>query len=456
MRIRKAIFLFLTATAGCLMWASRYIQTAQSTHGAEIDNLRSFHKHVHQQVANYRNNTANSLQQQSMFTGQTTHEVDMDYKPPFQKFAPEQITNFKNITKSLRQTSMKANLTSTTMKPTSRSCKVDYMLSGNKTKKIIFYMGDLWEGMGGILRFDGCEYSNCIYQTCDNTDYAPLADTLIFAHNSKHVTLTLSPKVRQSQLWLVYGVESPAYKHYHWNQALNNFNGTLTYLRKSTPESFPYGFTLPIEKDMRVAHETNYAKGKTKGAYAYVSNCNSMFYDRLKVMKELSKYIEVDIYGGCTGKRPCPNRFDAECEAKLHSQYRFYLAFENSLCTEYITEKFYKALQSDGFYVPVALGGLSVQEYELISPPNSFIHVYNFSSIEALGKHLQTLVKNDTAYNSYHEWRNSFRISMLASKERICDLCKVINHPDMLHSNTERMFADEFNDPKNCRNFTIM
>ncbi|XP_067939968.1 alpha-(1,3)-fucosyltransferase fut-1-like [Watersipora subatra] len=335
------------------------------------------------------------------------------------------------------------------------SCQVDYIrsLNGTKTptKKIIFYMGDLWEGMGSILQFDDCEYPNCIFQTCYDTRYIPFADAVVFAHDSRHVTVKQPAAVRQRQLWFVYGVESPAYEHYRWSKSINEFNGTMTYLQSSIPSRFPYGFTIP--KAVNTSSVVNYAAGKTKGAYAYVSNCNSKFYDRLKVMKELSKYIEVDIYGGCTGKRPCPSRFDAECEAKLHSQYRFYLAFENSLCTEYITEKFYKSLQSEGFYVPVALGGLAIKEYERIAPPNSFIHVYNFSSIEKLGKYLKHLMTDDAAYNRYHEWRNYYTISMLASKKTICDFCKTIHHPESLEKTRNINFADEFNKPSNCKTF---
>jgi len=39
----------------------------------------------------------------------------------------------------------------------------------------------------------------------------------------------------------------------------------------------------------------------------------------------------------------------------IFSQYKFYLAFENSLCTDYITEKFYQTLNRD--IIPVVMGG---------------------------------------------------------------------------------------------------
>ncbi|KAH3882514.1 hypothetical protein DPMN_006454 [Dreissena polymorpha] len=54
---------------------------------------------------------------------------------------------------------------------------------------------------------------------------------------------------------------------------------------------------------------------------------------------KLSKFIDVDIYGAC-GKLECP-RGERRCFDMLNKDYKFYLAFENSNCVDYITEKFF-------------------------------------------------------------------------------------------------------------------
>ncbi|XP_067939967.1 alpha-(1,3)-fucosyltransferase fut-1-like [Watersipora subatra] len=332
----------------------------------------------------------------------------------------------------------------------SAPCIITHMNSPEK--KTIFYMGDLWPGMEDFLRFDGCEYSNCIMQTCDNPAYLLQADAVIFAQNSPQITQRVPEYIRQRQLWFIYGVESPSTPGYSWNSVVNDFNGTLSYIKSSVPFSVPYGRTYAQENTNY--KNFNFAKGKTKGAYAYVSNCNSKQYDRLDFMKQLSAYVDVDVFGGCTKYSPCRTRFNTTCMSNLHSKYRFYLAFENSLCTEYITEKFWRTFESDKYFVPVAFGGLSIDEYDSVAPPNSFIHAYNFSSVAELGKHLQYLMHNDEAYNRYHRWRESYYTDMVASKPAVCNFCKIINKPEMLASTKARKFADEWNDPKNCQRFT--
>ncbi len=50
--------------------------------------------------------------------------------------------------------------------------------------------------------------------------------------------------------------------------------------------------------------------------------------------------IDVDIEFRC-GRRKCARTRANECFDMLNKEYKFYLAFENSNCREYITEKFF-------------------------------------------------------------------------------------------------------------------
>lgn len=67
--------------------------------------------------------------------------------------------------------------------------------------------------------------------------------------------------------------------------------------------------------------------------------------------RELSKYIQVDIYGTC-GSLRCPRSQSQACFDMLDEDYKFYLAFENSNCKDYITEKFFvNGLGYDTFHI---------------------------------------------------------------------------------------------------------
>ena len=61
---------------------------------------------------------------------------------------------------------------------------------------------------------------------------------------------------------------------------------------------------------------------------------------RDKYVKKLLKYIKVDVYGDCSGNFGQDNQCQASSNCNdIFSTFKFYLAFENSVCTDYITEK---------------------------------------------------------------------------------------------------------------------
>ena len=85
----------------------------------------------------------------------------------------------------------------------------------------------------------------------------------------------------------------------------------------------------------------------------------------------------------------------------LEKKYKFYLAFENSICIDYVTEKLWKVLPYD--VIPVVLGGANYTKY---LPKKSYIDVNDFQSPEELGKYLLKLDKNDDLYNEYFKWKS--------------------------------------------------
>ena len=82
----------------------------------------------------------------------------------------------------------------------------------------------------------------------------------------------------------------------------------------------------------------------------------------------------------------CDRSEDDKCLQMLSTSYKFYLAFENSLCADYITEKFWKVL--DYNVIPVVMNGVNMTNF---APSNSYIDLKDFKNLEG-GFHLLNLV----------------------------------------------------------------
>ena len=168
---------------------------------------------------------------------------------------------------------------------------------------------------------------------------------------------------------------------------------------------------------------------KYESAAWLVSNCDTSS-DREDYVEELQKYFPIHTYGRC-GLNQCPDADDgptydmnSKCFDFISKNYMFYLSFENSLCADYVTEKFFKALTFG--IVPVVLGGA---KYSEIAPPKSYINVADFTSPKDLANHLQHLVKNQTAYQEYFQWKNFFKVYGTKNHQNraMCQLCEALN-----------------------------
>lgn len=179
---------------------------------------------------------------------------------------------------------------------------------------------------------------NCPVNACSLTDsrrHSSSADAILFRQDPRFPIFRRPP----GQIWILYLLEAPYFTP-DLRKFKGQFNWTATYRRDSdivAPyEKFVKYNAQPL-KYHTIPHR-NYAEGKTKKVAWFVSNCHATN-QRLEYAKQLSKYIQVDIYGKC-GDKKCPRGKDS-CSEMLNKDYKFYLAFENSNCRDYITEKFF-------------------------------------------------------------------------------------------------------------------
>jgi alpha-1,3-fucosyltransferase len=108
----------------------------------------------------------------------------------------------------------------------------------------------------------------------------------------------------------------------------------------------------------------------------------------------------------------------------LEERYKFYLSFENFICTDYITEKFFEILNRT--IVPIVYRGT---DYSQIAPFHSYINALDFTP-EKLAQYLKLLDSIDTLYNEYFWWKDHYRVEAgvdeMASNG-FCDLCKTLH-----------------------------
>lgn len=215
------------------------------------------------------------------------------------------------------------------------------------------------------------------------------------------------------------------------------FNWTMTYL----PESdipLPYGRIEPlpgapnteierlgIQDQVRLS-TVNPAKGKNKLAIWMVSNCHARS-NRMQYVRNLQKYVDVDIIsseGKCGGEDLCPKKKNgATCYDMIEKTYKFYLAFENSICRNYVTEKFFDSMGRN--LVPVVLGGAN---YSMIAPKHSHINALDYSPRQ-LAEYLKEIDQDDSLYAEFFWWKPYYRVVNLhrTNQESFCNLCAALH-----------------------------
>ncbi len=108
----------------------------------------------------------------------------------------------------------------------------------------------------------------------------------------------------------------------------------------------------------------------------------------------------------------------------LNKTYKFYLSFENSVCRDYITEKFFQRILAS--VVPIVLRR---SDYIGKAPENSFIAVDDFESPKELAQYLYYLDRNNTAYFEYFLWREKFESYYFNEADYACKLCEKLHDP---------------------------
>ncbi|CAG7730565.1 unnamed protein product [Allacma fusca] len=269
-----------------------------------------------------------------------------------------------------------------------------------------------------------CPYS-CLFT--DDKTVLEFAHAVVFSsrdlkNNQEDNDLPSSRSTNNNQRWVLLSMESPIRPKQDGItgvvqendldlRAFNNtFNWTMSYRHDSD-----------IRKTKLVAWISS---------DCYLERSGSSF-----LVAQLQNLIPVDVYGKC-GKFQCNQRSSERCldlkscYKEIASRYKFFLALENSLCEDYVTETFFYALEFG--MVPVVYGKANYSE---LAVPGSFINVMDFVSVRDLAFYLKHLSTHPDEYKAFFNWRRNYFVTTSFHLDIAwCSLCSKLWEVDAFDS----------------------
>ncbi|KAL3852022.1 hypothetical protein ACJMK2_015711 [Sinanodonta woodiana] len=268
-----------------------------------------------------------------------------------------------------------------------------------------------------------CEHTNCII--INNSSLLLESNAIIFNVNGANFPQKppVTPIERDlNQVWIFFGLESPYHYWYHQYKSpkwKSTFNWTMTY-RLDSDIPHPYGVLLTNPNPTNRNYRTVF-RAKKKFAVWLVSHCGAVS-RRDAFVRLLQKYVPVDIFGAC-GEN-CSSEA-GECTDVMAKDYKFYLSFENSLCKDYITEKFFKYFPLD--FITVQRGH---SDYDSMLPNDTYINTAKFSTVKELANFMRRLAENEDEYILYLKAKDRY----VAHRQpwtycnALCDICRRLNN----------------------------
>ncbi len=207
------------------------------------------------------------------------------------------------------------------------------------------------------------------------------ADAVVFHIPDLRETPIESTPRRSGQVWVAWCKES-----------------TMTYQRSSDMWA-PY---LPSLAAWRQARHTPLSQRTATAPVAMFQSAREDHSGRFGFATELMQHIEVHSYGRVLNNRTLSGPdLRRVTKHQTIAAYPFCLAFENSIATDYVTEKIYDCLMAGT--VPIYLGTPDVAEFV---PEGSYIDATAHGGPRGLAAYLKHLLERPDEYASYLAWRD--------------------------------------------------
>ena len=253
------------------------------------------------------------------------------------------------------------------------------------------------------------------------------------------------------QIWIARGMESSINGFdFTKNDAFQSwFNFTAALSPKATFRDSYFGVIEkknPIEEMSQIEKKYDWFK-KDKDFCWMVSACGN-HNDRFGIGSQIINKLPVKTHMWGKSFRNCmpkvnktqvidhgfTTRKSVEYEIEL-SKCKFYFAFENSNCSDYITEKFGNALAN--YAIPIVNGWR--ESYEQILP-GSFIHIADFENYSRVAEYLSDLLGNKEEFFAYHKWRLTHEVLKEERSEMYnllhCRVCEKVYKTRETNKNT--------------------
>ncbi|XP_071126370.1 alpha-(1,3)-fucosyltransferase C-like [Mytilus edulis] len=297
--------------------------------------------------------------------------------------------------------------------------KFDKIFNKEKQNIKVLLWTEFFGKMGWVNKIrNELKKCNCSCIVTGDKKQIEFADVVVF-HLLDLWFFKTFPRYREEhQLWVIFIVEPPPHIFSLGLVVPNmSFNWTMSY-RQDSDIVVAYGDSIELTGNLQSNFKSNTPifEKKTKLIASVIGNC----YDdarRYKKIKELQKIVSIDQYGEC-GYLSCPRN---DTCAQILSQYKFKIAFENSHCRDYVSEKFWSSLNTN--LIPVVAWR---QNQVIRAPPNSYINVYDFKTTKEAGEYLIKVSKNKTLYYSYFKWKGKFKINHHGLWSYFYSLCEKV------------------------------
>jgi len=152
---------------------------------------------------------------------------------------------------------------------------------------------------------------------------------------------------------------------------------------------------------------------------------------RKKYLTELIKYVHIDSYGSVLHNTDVPpsrgkgsdNFISVKLDLIKTKRYKFLIAFENSVVSEYVSEKIWHAYLSQT--IPIYYGTSDV--YDQVPGANTFIDATKIDGPQQLAEYINMIEEDDSLYKSFFNFdiNHTLKFQQNCPQESLgCAMCR--------------------------------